>query len=139
MTEEEKKAIKYLKNEIERVNKENDFKKISRAIVCLPLFIDYAETLLNLIEKLQKENELRRKDCIELHKIANDRRVEIMELEENSLTIKQVQENFIPKDKIKEIIIEELPDDDICKSCGRYDVNGVVIKQKLIKVLEEEK
>ena len=43
----------------------------------------------------------------------------------------------ILKDKIKEIIKEELPDDDICKSCGRYDVNGVVIKQKLIKVLEE--
>lgn len=57
LTEEEKKAIKYLKNEIERVNKENDFKKIPRAIVCLPLFIDYAETLVNLIEKLQKENE----------------------------------------------------------------------------------
>lgn len=53
MTEEENKAIKYLKNEIERVNKENDFKKIPRAIVCLPLFIDYAETLLNLIEKLK--------------------------------------------------------------------------------------
>lgn len=44
----------------------------------------------------------------------------------------------ILKDKIKEIIKEELPDDDICKSCGRYDVNGVVIKQKLIKLLEEE-
>ena len=57
MTEEEKKAIKYLKNEIERVNKENNFKKMPKEIVCIPLFLTYSETLLNLIEKLQKENE----------------------------------------------------------------------------------
>ena len=62
MLTEENKAIKYLKNEIERVNKENDFKKIPRDIVCLPLFIDYGETLLNLIEKLQKENEERKSE-----------------------------------------------------------------------------
>ena len=48
-----------------------------------------------------------------------------------------LKESYINKDKIREIIIEELPDDDICKSCERYDVNGIVIKQKLIKVLEE--
>ena len=103
MTEEEKKAIKYLKNEIERVNKENDFKKIPRAIVCLPLFIDYGETLLNLIEKLKKENE-------ELKNKVVKRDNEIIQLEESAekefITKQEVKENYISKDKIREKIKE---------------------------------
>lgn len=59
MTEEEKKAIKYLKNEIERVNKENNFKKMPKEIVCIPLFLTYSETLLNLIEKQEEIKELK--------------------------------------------------------------------------------
>lgn len=85
MTEEEKKAIKYLKNEIKRVNKENDFKKIPRAIVCLPLFIDYAETILNLIEKLQKEIE--------------EKTTIIMAGAEK---VKQLEKEFITKQEVKE-------------------------------------
>lgn len=46
--------------------------------------------------------------------------------------------NFvIPKDKIRKFIKEELPDDETCECCDNYDVNGVLIKQKLMKVLEE--
>jgi len=87
LSEEEKKAIKYLKNEIERINKENDFKKIPRDIVCLPLFIDYAETLLNLIEKLKKENEE--------YKLLNANI-------EKANRIIEGKEKYISKDKIKE-------------------------------------
>ena len=82
MTEEEKKAIKYLKNEIERVNKENNFKKMPKEIVCIPLFLTYSETLLNLIEKLQKEIE---------------RQGNAREIEEE-----YIEKKFISKDKIRE-------------------------------------
>ena len=92
MTKEEKKAIKYLKNEIERVNKENDFKKIPRAIVCLPLFIDYAETLLNLIEKLKNKVVKRDKELIKLEEYAN----------KNFERKDDVKAKYIPKDKIRE-------------------------------------
>ena len=99
MTEKENKAIKYLKNEIERINKENNFKKIPRDIVCLPLFIDYAETLFNLIENLQKENE-------ELKNKVIKRDNDIIYLEETAekefITKQEVKENYISKDKIRE-------------------------------------
>ena len=93
MTEKETKTIKYLKNEIERVNKENDFKKIPRAIVCLPLFIDYAETLLNLIEKLKNKVVKRDKELIKLEEYAN----------KNFERKDDVKAKYIPKDKIGEI------------------------------------
>ena len=45
---------------------------------------------------------------------------------------------YISKKKIEEFIKEELPDDEICSFCDRYDVNGVEIKEKLQKLLEEK-
>ncbi len=137
MTEGENKAIEYLKgNALVRLNENNEIVAYGNAHKYY--IINLIEKLQKENEELQKENELRREDYIALHKMYNNKCVDIMELEENSLTIKQVKENFIPKDKIREIINEDLPDDEICEVCEKYDVNGVVIKQKLIKVLEEE-
>lgn len=134
MTEEEKKAIKYLKNEIERVNKENDFKKIPRAIVCLSLFIDYAETLLNLIEKLQKENgELKEKKLIDRAMI------------EDSISKGIVERDYISKDKIREII-EKLENEEkaLRKDFEKHRVQLFELHAKVVliegykKLLEEE-
>ena len=44
---------------------------------------------------------------------------------------------YIHKDKIRDFIKSELPDDDICEACETYDVNGVDIKKELKKLLEE--
>ena len=33
---------------------------------------------------------------------------------------------------------EELPDEEICESCEIYDVNGISIKEKLNKLMEEK-
>lgn len=44
--------------------------------------------------------------------------------------------NSIPKEKIENIIKEELPDDETCATCDIYDVNGVEIKKKLQELLE---
>jgi hypothetical protein len=44
---------------------------------------------------------------------------------------------LIRKDKIKKFIDEELPGEEICKSCDIYDVNGISIKEKLEKILAE--
>ena len=141
MTEGEKKAIEYLKeNSLVKLNENNEIIAYGNA---------HKYYIINLIEKLQKENELRRKDYIELHKIANDRRVEIMELEENSLTIKQVKENFIPKDKIREKI-EEYRNEIECEKS--YLEQGIICEEEykdrvkvynsyifiLNKLLEEE-
>ena len=49
---------------------------------------------------------------------------------------KMIKENYIRKDKIKKLIDEELPGEEICKSCYFYDVNGVSLKEKLEKILE---
>lgn len=45
--------------------------------------------------------------------------------------------NYISKDKIREFIKKELPDDDIMVTCNNYDINGVLIREKLEKLLEE--
>lgn len=107
------------------------------------------EDLIDFIKNLKKENEELQKENEELREITNGYNslkkdsetfggIPLIIADEKYFNEGIFTTNFIPKDKIKEIIKEELPDDDICKSCGRYDVNGVVIKQKLIKVLEEE-
>ena len=51
--------------------------------------------------------------------------------------ILEALKNSIPKNKIEELIKEELPDDKICEVCDIYDVNGVDIRRKLEKILEE--
>lgn len=42
------------------------------------------------------------------------------------------------KEKIRDFIKDELPDDEICATCNVYDVNGVEIKKKLQELLERK-
>ena len=143
MTEEEKKAIEKLKSYKELFSK--GYCKDCNELCAIDNFPskdleNNIDTLLNLIEKLQKENEELKEDNLGI-------REENIKLVNCHISYERytgldflLPDKFkyaIPKDKIREIIIEELPDDDICKSCERYDVNGILIKQKLIKVLEE--
>ena len=46
--------------------------------------------------------------------------------------------DYIRKDRIIEFIKKELPDDEIMKCCSNYDVNGVVIRQELEKIMKGE-
>lgn len=127
MTEEEKKAIEFLDNYIK--DDKEDIKILNRTIdedidyynevAPIKRRLKYLEIIKSIIEKLQKENLL-------------------LSAKENMSDYFEFKRNYILKDKIREIINEELPDDEICKVCEKYDVNGVVIKQKLIKVLEED-
>lgn len=52
---------------------------------------------------------------------------------------KQKKEIENLKNNIKNIIDKELPDDEICKYCELYDVNGITIKKSLKKLLNEIK
>ena len=46
------------------------------------------------------------------------------------------EENEELKDKIREIIEKELPDDEIMKCCNVYDVNGVSLRKELEKIIK---
>lgn len=46
----------------------------------------------------------------------------------NCLPTNLVKKLYISKDKIREFIKENLPDDEICSCCDNYDSNGVAIK-----------
>lgn len=50
----------------------------------------------------------------------------------------RIKENFIAKKKLEDFMENELPDDEICKRCVIYDVNGIYIKEELEKLLESE-
>ena len=128
MTEEEKKAIKYLKNEIERVNKENNFKKMPKEIVCIPLFLTYSETLLNLIEKLQKEIE-------ELKKPKDN--IQVVYGSRNYGKTNSIVKEYISKDKIREKIKDLQKDYNNDVFIGYEKITGEAIK-KLKELLEEE-
>lgn len=97
MTEEEKKAIEFIKKEIKNLeeakiefsNEIEDKSWLRKNINELDKDIFYKNTLLNLIEKLQKENE-------ELHKEI-ERQGNSREIEEE-----YIEKKFISKDKIRE-------------------------------------
>lgn len=98
------------------------FKKVcSPEIQALHNILVGHKTALNLIEKLQEENE-ELKNAIA---VAN-------KLEE------RIKENFIAKKKLEDFMENELPDDETCKRWDIYDVNGVYIKEELEKLLESE-
>jgi len=48
------------------------------------------------------------------------------------------KENVELKEKIREFIKKELPDDEIMECCSNYDVNGVAIRKELEKILEDK-
>ena len=66
-----------------------------------------------------------------------------IELEENynykcEMTVEYNEKIENLKNEIEYIISTELPDKEICMKCNNYDVNGVVIRQKLEKILEDK-
>lgn len=97
---------------------------------------------INYIEKLYEENKELREITNGYNSLKKDSEafggIPLIIADEKYFNDGIFKESYINKDKIRKIINEELPDDEICEVCGNYDVNGVVIKQKLIKVLEEE-
>lgn len=104
-------------------------KNIIRAINGDTCYINYSkeqdkeaiETLLDLYNKQKEEIEELKKPKY------------IMNFETGSVT--KIDNDFISKDKIREFIKEELPDDEIMKCCERYDINGIYIREKLEKLL----
>ena len=48
------------------------------------------------------------------------------------------QEIEILKDKIRELIEKELPDDDLMEACSIVDVNGIAIREELEKIIRGE-
>ncbi len=59
------------------------------------------------------------------------------ELEKENWIMRTVDKQYISKDKIREFIKENLPDDEICSCCDNYDSNGVAIKINLENLLKE--
>lgn len=166
MSEEEKQAYKYLE---QAMFEEETTER-------------YVNILLNLIDKLQKENE---ELTNKLSKTQCDNRQLESELEKanKQMDLDYVDNNFISKDEIKQLvgyeenedvskdviisllktmweefnrleniedkmltkcvnkdiirnfIKEELPDDEIMKSCEMFDMNGVYLRKKLEELL----
>lgn len=116
MNEEEKKAIEYIKKELEDEKKHHNH--IYKGI--LGLYDNGSiEIILNLVEKQQKEIEQLDKKF------------------QYAVPVDVINDLYINKDKIRKIIEEYLPDDEIMEICSVYDVNGILIREKLEKLLGE--
>lgn len=107
MNEEEKKAIEYYQNKEVSFSVDFDTEKLLKALGITEedSFENHQirfKTLLNLIEKLQKENEeLKNKLSLkqfDINVVYNDYLEKLNEYEENSISIQKV------KDKIEEIL-----------------------------------
>jgi hypothetical protein len=86
---------------------------------------DVFKTIINLIEKQQKEIEELKKPKYLVH------------FENNKITKMELINDYISKDKIREFIKKELPDDELMKWNIIYDVDGIDLRKKLEKILEE--
>lgn len=130
MSEEEKHAIEFFNKVIYQIGEEDIMKNN-----CI---------LLNLIDKLQKENqELSESNFhfLEINQKLIEEKPIIKELTEKELNllekIDKLQKDSISKDIIRNFIKEELPDDEIMKSCEMFDMNGVYLRKKLEELLGE--
>lgn len=94
---------------------------------------DLGKENLKLQEELEQEKE-KNKELEEHQRQYLDG--ELITAKQGKFFEKMIKENYIRKDKIKKFIDEELPGEEICKSCDIYDVNGVSLKEKLEKILE---
>lgn len=119
MTEEENKAIESLKTKIEFMG--DNYYKIMGSQVFNDLRKE-TKVALNLIEKLQKEIE-------EKTIIIMAGAEKVKQLEKEFIIKQEVKENYIPKDKIRELIKEPT----IITSDGDY-----ISVKKVKKLLEEE-
>ena len=133
MSEEEKEAIEILK----RVNKANRFDGLYSSV---GIIFEAQKTILNLIDKLQKDNyELDRENQlifeknIELQK-ENEQYEEIKNLisKEELFDIDYIKEFFIDKDKIRDKIIELEKEMKRSKELGEF----IALKEK-VSVLRE--
>lgn len=70
------------------------------------------------INKLQKENKKIKKDYMKLQAF--------------------YFKDYIRKDKIREFIEKELPDDEIMECCETYDVNGIRLRKELEEIIKGE-
>ena len=113
MNKEEKEAIEYIKA----------FQKDLYGASDKNLMAIYIDRVWNYIDKLEKEL-LQEK---EKHKSTTY----------NFELVVDKLDNSISKDKIRDFIREYLPDEEIMKSCQRYDTNGILIREKLEELLVE--
>ena len=50
----------------------------------------------------------------------------------------ELNHDYIPKDQIRDFIKEYLPSDDVMKICKMYDINGIIVREKLEELLKEK-
>lgn len=84
------------------------------------------EILLEKIDKLEKKNKYLQERLEFRVNYCNELEHELYE-----------EGNFIHKAVIMKFIKEELPDDEIMKSCENFDCNGVYLRKKLEELLGE--
>lgn len=117
LIEEEKKAIEHIKNiKSWWWNNSPD-----RVYTINKNDIEKFDVIINLIEKQQKE----------IEELQKDKKVLIKNYD-------KVLGTFICKDKIREFIKKELPDDEAMECCTIWDVNGIDLRIELEKLLEEQ-
>lgn len=152
MSEEEilKECTELAENEHHELGDCWDEEYSSSAIFGLIMLYKQTKKELNNIKEIEKSHkEENGKLRVEYEKVYEDNLTLVDELklekEKNELFVvsgnsinleRHIKNNYISKDKIKKFIKEELPEEEICKSCDIYDVNGVSLKEKLEKILE---
>lgn len=101
MTEEEKKAIEKFKTKI-KYHLDNPL----GTFVYTTLDDHYLKVILNLIEKLQKENEERKSEIEIFYKWLSFTCKELGISEDTPIIdmLQEIKENYVPKDKIREKI-----------------------------------
>lgn len=82
--------------------------------------------LANYIDKLQKANKYLKERLEFRVNYCNELEHELYE-----------EGNYIHKAAIRKFIKEELPDDEIMKTCEMFDINGVYLRKKLEELLGE--
>lgn len=78
---------------------------------------------MNIEKEISKINELYSKGHLDIEKTQME-----------AITMLFNENNYI-KQRINDIIKDYLPDDEICKSCDIFDVNGIEIKEELKKII----
>ena len=120
MTEKEKEAIDYFKDDIEFLEQElKNPNYIGRYITIQDREVSYLKTILNLIEKKQKEIE-DDNFCLELSKKAQDIAIKVLEQKEKELEkykilyekaledVTKTSNQCMDKDKIIKLMAEDL-------------------------------
>lgn len=112
---------------------------------CLRRVLREIQSLRHKMEKQEKENtdlkELYIRTAKHQEKIGHTELAGYMLAQIEAIPTFTTWEEYttwVDKDKIREFIKNELPDDEIMKCCSNYDVNGVRLRKELQKLLEEK-